>query len=100
MSNAGKFDYLVNVSEAAFQSMVIATIESFLVPGRCGKSGRLTRQRETFGLLWGYETVTASKGRCFNVEVAIVDANAERGRSWVTPSRAVETINRTLPAYW
>ncbi len=28
--SAGKFDYLVNVSEAAFQSMVIATIESFL----------------------------------------------------------------------
>ena len=44
-SSAAKFDYLVNVSEAAFQSMVIATIESFLVPGRCGKSGRLTRQR-------------------------------------------------------
>ena len=39
----GKFDYLVNVSEAAFQSMVIATIESFLVPGRCGRSGRLMR---------------------------------------------------------
>jgi len=55
-----KFDYLVNVSEAAFQSMVIATIESFLVPGRAGKAGRLTRQRETFGLLWGYETTTAS----------------------------------------
>ena len=58
--SAGKFDFLVNVSEAAFQSMVIATIESFLVPGRCGRSGRLMRQRETFGLLWGYETVTAS----------------------------------------
>src|SRR5689334_25427068 len=83
---AGKFDYLVNVSEAAFQSMVIATIESFLVPGRSGKSGRLIRQRETFGLLWGYETVTPSKGRCLNVEVAIVDANAERGRSSVIPS--------------
>lgn len=58
-----KFDYLVNVSEAAFQSMVIATIESFLVVGRAGKAGRLTRQRETFGLLWGYETTTASRWR-------------------------------------
>ena len=46
-----------------------------------GKAHRLTRQRETFGLLWGYETTTASKARCFNVEVAIVDANAERSRS-------------------
>ena len=98
--SAGKFDYLVNVSEAAFQSMVIATIESFLVPGRSGKSGRLIRQRETFGLLWGYETVTASKGRCFNVDVAIVDANAERGRSSVIPSRGLETVNRALPTYW
>lgn len=95
-----KFDYLVNVSEAAFQSMVIATIESFLVAGRAGKAGRLTRQRETFGLLWGYETTTASKARCFNVEVAIVDANAERGRSSVVPSHGLETLNRTLPAYW
>jgi hypothetical protein len=95
-----KFDYLVNVSEAAFQSMVIATIESFLVPGRSGKAGRLTRQRETFGLLWGYETTTASKARCFNVEVAIVDANAERGRSSVTPSWGLETINKALPTYW
>ena len=43
MSSAGKFDYLVNVSEAAFQSMVIATIESFLVPGRCGKSSSAPR---------------------------------------------------------
>ena len=100
MSSAGKFDYLVNVSEAAFQSMVIATIESFLVPGRAGKANRLTSEREAYGLLWGYETVTPSKGRCFNVEVANVDTNAERGKSWVTPSRAVETINRALPAYW
>ena len=38
--SAGKFDYLVNVSEAAFQSMVIATIESFLVPGRSGPASR------------------------------------------------------------
>jgi hypothetical protein len=95
-----KFDYLVNVSEAAFQSMVIATIESFLVPGRAGKAGRLTRQRETFGLLWGYETTTASKARCFNVEVANVDANAERGRSSVIPSHGLETINKALPTYW
>lgn len=96
-----KFDYLVNVSEAAFQSMVIATIESFLVPGPAGKAGRLTRQRETFGLLWGYETTTASKARCFNVEVAIVDSNAERGRSSVVPSAAgLETVNRALPTYW
>ena len=92
--SVGKFDYLVNVSEAAFQSMVIATIESFLVPGRAGKAGRLTSERETYGLLWGYETMTPSKGRCFNVEVANVDTNAERGRSWVTPSRAV--ISGTL----
>ena len=99
-SSAGKFDYLVNVSEAAFQSMVIATIESFLVPGRCGKSGRLIRQRETFGLLWGYETVTPSRGRCFNVEVAIVDANAERSRNSVIPSRGLETVNKALPTYW
>jgi proteasome lid subunit RPN8/RPN11 len=98
--SAGKFDYLVNVSEAAFQSMVIATIESFLVPGRSGKAGRLTREREAYGLLWGYETTTPSKGRCFNIEVANVDTNAERGRGWVTPSEAVETINRALPAYW
>lgn len=97
---AGKFDYLVNVSEAAFQSMVIATIESFLVPGRAGKAGRLTRQREAFGLLWGYETTTPSKGRCFNVEVAIVDANAERSHSSVVPSRGLDTINRALPTYW
>ena len=95
-----KFDYLVNVSEAAFQSMVIATIESFLVPGRAGKAGRLQRQRETFGLLWGYETTTASGGRCFNVEVAIVDANADRGRTSVTPSFGLETINKALPTYW
>jgi len=27
-----KFDFLVNVSEAAFQSMVIATIETFWWP--------------------------------------------------------------------
>src|ERR1700712_2912547 len=92
-TTAPKFDYLVNVSEAAFQSMVIATIESFLVPGRAGKAGRLTRQRETFGLLWGYETTTASKARCFNVDVAIVDANAERGRSSVVPSHGLETVN-------
>lgn len=98
--SAGKFDFLVNVSEAAFQSMVIATIESFLVPGRSGKAGRLTRQRETFGLLWGYETTTASKARCFNVEVAIVDANADRGRSSVTPSKGLETVNKALPTYW
>ena len=97
---SGKFDYLVNVSEAAFQSMVIATIESFLVAGRSGKAGRYTRQRETFGLLWGYETTTASKARCFNVEVAIVDANAERGRNSVIPSHGLETINKALPAYW
>ncbi len=95
-----KFDYLVNVSEAAFQSMVIATLESFLVPGRTGKSGRLTRERETYGLLWGYETTTASKARCFNVEVAIVDANADRGRSSVTPSNGLETLNKALPTYW
>ncbi len=95
-----KFDYLVNVSEAAFQSMVIATIESFLVPGRAGKAGRFTRQRETFGLLWGYETTTASKARCFNVEVANVDVNAERGRSSVIPSRGLETVNKALPTYW
>ena len=75
--SAGKFDYLVNVSEAAFQSMVIATIESFLVPGRSGKSGRLTRQRETFGLLWGYETMTPSKGRCFNVAYQLITVLAE-----------------------
>ena len=80
--------------------MVIATIESFLVPGRRGKSGRLTRQRETFGLLWGYETITPSKGRCFNVEVAIVDTNAERGRNSVIPSRGLETVNKALPTYW
>ncbi len=92
-----KFDYLVNVSEAAFQSMVIATIESFLVPGRSGRAGRLTRHRETFGLLWGYETTTASKARCFNVEVAITDANAERGRNSVVPSHGLETINKALP---
>src|SRR6185436_16609271 len=73
---AGKFDFLVNVSEAAFQSMVIATIESFLVPGRAGKARR------------------------FNVEVAIVDANAERGRSSVTPSKGLETVNKALPTYW
>ena len=98
---ASKFDYLVNVSEAAFQSMVIATLESFAVPGRSGKAGRLTRRREAFGLLWGYETVTASKARCFNVEVAIVDANAERRQSSVTPSEGlVETVNKALPAYW
>ena len=98
---ASKFDYLVNVSEAAFQSMVIATLESFAVPGRSGKAGRLTRRREAFGLLWGYETVTASKARCFNVEVAIVDANAERRQSSVTPSTGlVETVNKALPAYW
>jgi len=98
---ANKFDYLVNVSETAFQSMVIATIESFMVPGRAGKARRFTRQRETFGLLWGYETTTASKAKCFNVEVAIVDANAERGRSSVTPSAGlVETVNKALPAYW
>lgn len=96
----GKFDFLVNVSEAAFQSMVIATIESFLVPGRAGKAGRYMRHRETFGLLWGYETTTASKGRCFNVDVAIVDANAERSRSSVIPSRGLETINKALPTYW
>ena len=95
-----KFDYLVNVSEAAFQSMVIATIESFLVAGPFGKAGRLTRQRETFGLLWGYETTTVSKARCFNVEVAIVDANAERGHTSVIPSQGLETINKTLPTYW
>lgn len=98
--SAGKFDFLVNVSEAAFQSMVIATIESFLVPGRAGKARRLTRQRETFGLLWGYETMTPSKARCFNVEVAIVDTNAERGRSSVTPSKGLETVNKALPTYW
>jgi proteasome lid subunit RPN8/RPN11 len=98
--SAAKFDFLVNVSEAAFQSMVIATIESFLVPGRAGKAGRLTCQRETFGLLWGYETTTASKARCFNVEVAHVDTNAERGRSSVTPSKGLETVNKALPAYW
>lgn len=98
---AQKFDYLVNVSETAFQSMVIATLESFLVPGRAGKARRYTRQRETFGLLWGYETTTASKAKCFNVEVAIVDANAERSRSSVTPSAGlVETVNKALPAYW
>jgi proteasome lid subunit RPN8/RPN11 len=95
-----KFEYLVNVSEAAFQSMVIATIESFLVPGRAGKAGRLTRQRETFGLLWGYQTSTASKAKCFNVEVATVDANAERARSSVIPSKALETVNRALPTHW
>jgi proteasome lid subunit RPN8/RPN11 len=97
---SSKFDFLVNVSEAAFQSMVIATIESFLVPGRAGKAGRRTRQRETFGLLWGYETTTASKAKCFNVEVAIVDTNAERGRSSVVPSDGLETVNRALPTYW
>lgn len=97
---ASKFDFLVNVSEAAFQSMVIATIESFLVAGRAGKARRYTRHRETFGLLWGYETTTASKARCFNVEVAIVDANAERGKSSVTPSKGLETVNEALPTYW
>jgi hypothetical protein len=100
LQKSPKFDYLVNVSEAAFQSMVIATIESFLVAGRAGKANRLTRQRETFGLLWGYETTTVSKARCFNVEVAIVDANAERGRTSVIPSHGLETINKTLPTYW
>jgi hypothetical protein len=45
--SAGKFDYLVNVSEAAFQSMVIATSKAFCGAWACGKSGRLIRQRET-----------------------------------------------------
>jgi hypothetical protein len=50
--------------------MVIATIESFLVAVSPGMTGRHTRQRETFGRLWDYETTTASKANCFNVEVA------------------------------
>ncbi len=70
------------------------------MPGRSGKSGRLVRERETYGLLWGYQTTTASKARCFNVEVAIVDANADRGRSSVTPSNGLETLNKALPTYW
>src|SRR3954454_21549569 len=98
--SAGKFDFLVNVSEAAFQSMVIATIESFLVPGRAGKARRLTRQRETFGLLWGYETTTASKGRCFNVEVSRVDVKGKRGRNSITASKGLETATKALPTYW
>jgi hypothetical protein len=49
----------------------------------------------------GYETVTPSKGRCFNFEVANVDTNAERGRSWVTPSRAAgDRSTARCRTYW
>jgi proteasome lid subunit RPN8/RPN11 len=93
-----KFDYLVNVSEAAFQSMVIATIESYLVHGRINQRRR--NHRETYGLLWGYETKTTGGQTCFNVEVATVDANADRSGNSVHPSDNLKIVNETIPAYW
>jgi hypothetical protein len=94
-----RFDYLVSISETAFQSMVVATIESYLVHGPTGKDQRRRNRREVYGLLWGYET--ANNGtRYINVELATMDLNADRRSFSVKPSKAIEVVNKTLPVYW
>ncbi len=96
-----QFDYLVNLSESAFRSITLATIESYSGVSPPRGKGRLRQYLETYGLLWGYETKLANGKPCFTIEAATTDINAERDHSSVTPSRhGLETMNAIVSAYW
>lgn len=96
-----QFDYLVNVSESAFRSLTLATIESYSGVSPPRGKGRPRKYLETYGLLWGYETTLGNGKPCFTVEAATTDVNAERDHSSVTPSRhGLQTMNAIVSSYW
>jgi len=96
-----QFDYLVNVSESAFRSLTLATIESYSGVSPPRGKGKPRQYLETYGLLWGYETKLRSGKPCITVEAATTDINAERDHSSVTPSRTgLQTMNAIVSSYW
>lgn len=96
-----QFDYLVNVSESAFRSIILATIESYSGVSPPRGKGRSRKYLETYGLLWGYETTLRNGKPCFTVEAATTDVNAERDHTSVTPSKhGLQTMNAIVSSYW
>lgn len=96
-----QFDYLVNISESAFRSITLATIESYSGVSPPRGKGRPRKYLETYGLLWGYETTLRNGKPCFTVEAATTDVNAERDHTSVTPSKhGLQTMNAIVSAYW
>lgn len=96
-----QFDYLVNISESAFRSITLATIESYSGVSPPRGKGRPRKYLEAYGLLWGYETTLRNGKPCFTVEAATTDINAERDHTSVTPSKhGLQTMNAIVSAYW
>lgn len=96
-----KFDYLVNMSEAALRTLVLTSIESYLVPRPPLGRGRPRSMLEAYGLLWGYETRLPNGATCFTIESATVDTHTEKGRKFVRPSEdGLHTMNRIVSSYW
>jgi hypothetical protein len=96
-----QFDYLVNISESAFRSITLATIESYSGVSPPRGKGRPRKYLETYGLLWGYETTLRNGKPCFTVEAATTDVNAERDHNSVTPSKhGLQNMNAIVSSYW
>jgi hypothetical protein len=98
--NWNQYGYVVRVSENALLQLVQAGLEAYSIHHLRGEQ-RPLRALETYGLVWGHESVMTGGRTLYAVEMALVDTSALRTPSKVQPvPDALELKWRIMAAYW